>query len=202
MLLASLAFLLMYSLPLRYSLPSAPVAAGDAQFGPLLKIIKELTAQCEKEPGVVLADNDAGHLIRYFTKCSVIANNFLLTKQQLDKIELFDHLMELHADELPHAAPYVRYVFMRPVTVLPMQNGAGVQYMSYTQAPKATLMSDLLLTPVKDVSPRFKLLSEVVFETDDPQKPLPFMRLYEVEPSAARPAPAMAQSDRADKSRQ
>lgn len=202
MLLASLVFLLMFSLPLRYSLPSAPVAAGDAQFGPLLKIINELQTQCEREPGVVLADNDAGHLIRYFTKCSVIANNFLLTKQQLDKIELFDHLMELHADELQQAAPYVRYVFLRPVSILPMQNGAGVQYMSYSQASKTTLMSDLLLTPVKDVSPRFKLLSEVVLQTDDPQKPLPFMRLYEVESSATRPVPAMAQSDRADKSRQ
>jgi hypothetical protein len=202
MLLASLVFVLAFSLPLRYSLPSAPVAASDSNFGPLLKIVRELANQCEKNPGVVLADNDAGHLIRYFTKCSVIANNFLLTKQQLDKIEFFDHLMELHADELPQAAPYVRYVFIRPVSILPMKDGAGVQYMSYSQAPKTTLLSDLLLTPVKDVSPRFKLLGEVVLGTEDPQKPLPFMRLYEVEPSVSHPMPAMAQGDRADKSRQ
>jgi hypothetical protein len=202
MLLASLVFVLAYSLPLRYSLPSAPVAAGDTNFGPLLKIVRELANQCEKSPGVVLADNDAGHLIRYFTKCSVIANNFLLTKQQLDKIELFDHLMELHADELPQAAPYVRYVFIRPVSILPMKDDAGVQYMSYSQAPKTTLLSDLLLTPVKDVSPRYKLLSDVVMETDDPQKPLPFMRLYEVEPAPKSAVPAMAQSDKPDNSRQ
>jgi hypothetical protein len=202
MLLASLAFVLMYSLPLRYSLPSSPVAAGDTLFGPFIKIVRELAKQCEKNPGIVLADNDAGHVIRYFTKCSVIANNFLLTKQQLDKIELFDHLMELHADEMPQAAPYVRYVFMRPVSILPMENGAGVTYMSYSQAPKTTLMSDLLLTPVKDVSPRYKLLSDVVMETDDPQKPLPFMRLYEVEPAPKSAVPAMAQSDKPDNSRQ
>jgi len=42
----------------------------------------------------------------------------------------------------------------------------------------------------------------VVFETDNPEKPLPFMRLYEVEPAAPHPVPAMAQGDRADKSRQ
>jgi len=202
MLLASLAFLLMYSLPLRYSLPSAPAAPSDTNFGPLMRVLKAMAAACDKEPGVVLADNDAGHLIRYFTNCSVIANNFLLTQQQLDKIELYDRLMGIPADELPREAPYVRYVFMRPVHVLPMEDGKGVTYMSYSQAPKTTLMSDLLLTPVAKVSSRYKLLSEVVLQSANPDNPLPFMRLYEVEPAATHPVPAMAHSDRADNSRQ
>jgi hypothetical protein len=198
MLLASLTFVLMFSLPLRYSLPAAPASAGDSGFGPLRKILKELHNACAKEPGVVLADNDAGHLIRYFTDCSVIADNFLLTKQHMDKIELYDHLMTLHADDLPAAAPYVRYVFMRPVQVLPMPNGEGVTYVSYSQAPKTTLMSDLLLKPVADVSPKYKLLSQVVMETNNPEKPLPFMRLFEL----ASPVSKMAQQSVPDNSRQ
>jgi hypothetical protein len=46
------------------------------------------------------------------------------------------------------------------------------------------------------------LLSEVVFATDDPKKPLPFMRLFEVAPLRAQPASKVAQRSPADNSRQ
>ncbi len=34
----------------------------------------------------MLTDTNAGHYIRYFSDCSVIADNFLLTAQQFEKI--------------------------------------------------------------------------------------------------------------------
>jgi hypothetical protein len=188
MLGASLAFLLMFAMSLRYSVPAALFLGVDDNFVPTVQVLAELRKACAREPGIVLADNDAGHFIRYFTDCSVIVDNFLLTKQDADKTELFDHLMTLHADELPGAAPYVRYVFVRPSQILPMPNGQGVTYVSYSQAPQTTLLSDLLLKPVTEVSPRYKLLSEVVMPTSDPEKPLPYMRLFELDPMAGAAA--------------
>jgi hypothetical protein len=185
MLGASLAFLLMFSMSLRYSVPAALFLGVDANFAPTVKILDELRRACARQPGIVLADNDAGHFIRYFTDCSVIVDNFLLTQQDAEKTELFDRLMTLHADELPAAAPYVRYVFMRPAQILPMANGEGVTYVSYSEASQTALLSDLLLKPVADVSPRYKLLSEVVMPTADPEQPLPYMRLFELTPAAS-----------------
>ena len=49
-------------------------------FRALRPILEDLQQACAKDPGIVLADNDAGHYIRYYTQCSVIANNFLLTR--------------------------------------------------------------------------------------------------------------------------
>ena len=201
LLLTSLTFLLMFSMSLRYSVPAALFLGVDDNFLPTVKVLKELQKACAKEPGIVLADNDAGHFIRYFTDCSVIVDNFLLTQQHADKIELFDHLMTLHADELPAAAPYVRYVFLRPVQIVPMENGQGFTYVSYSQAPKTTLLSDLLLKPVSEVSSKYKLLNEVVMPSSDPKRPLPFMRLFEVESRAARPASQVALSSGTGNSR-
>jgi hypothetical protein len=191
MLTASLAFLLMFASSLRYSVPAALFIGVDENFVPSVKVLRELRKACEKEPGVVLADNDAGHLIRYFTDCSVIADNFLLTKQDAEKTELVDHLMGLPADEMPAAATYVRYVFMRPLQIV--HNRDGVTYVSYSSSPRTTLMGDLLLKPVADVSPRYKLLAAEVQPTADPANPLPYVRLFEVLPGPRLPSTSQRQ---------
>ena len=63
-----------------------PDAAGDPDFQDSRPILGDAAASLREEPGIVLADNDAGHYIRYYTECSVIANNFLLTRQHEEKI--------------------------------------------------------------------------------------------------------------------
>jgi len=180
MLVTSLAFLLLFSMSLRYSVPAALFIGTDDTFKPTVQILAELRKACAKEPGIVLADNDAGHFIRYFTDCSVVANNFLLTKEDAAKTELVEHLMALSADELPRAAPYVRYVFVRPVRIERTPDGTGLRYVSYSQAEQTTLLSDLLLQPLANISPHYKLVSEVVMPTADPDQQLPFMRIFEV----------------------
>jgi hypothetical protein len=186
MLAASLAFLLMFASSLRYSIPAALFIGTDENFEPSVKVLRELGKVCEKEPGVVLADSDAGHLIRYFTSCSVIADSFLLTKEDVEKTELVDHLMGLPADEMPAAATYVRYVFLRPLQII--HNRDGVTYVSYSSSPRPTLMGDLLLKPLPDVSPRYKLLAAEVEPTADPANPLPYVRLFEVLPGPRLPS--------------
>lgn len=178
MLVTSLAFLLMYALPLRYSLPSPPQAGGEPDFPVLRIVLADLRKACEKEPGIVLTDPDAGHYVRYYTDCSVISNNFLLTKEDAAKVELVEHLFSLPADKVPKEAPYVRYVLVRPVRI--QQTERGPQYIAYTQGESAALLGDLLLRPLPDVSSHYELLRSAFITDPDPTKKLPYMRLFKV----------------------
>jgi hypothetical protein len=99
--------------------------------------------------------------------------------------------MGLPADEMPAAATYVRYVFMRPLQIV--HNRDGVTYVSYSSSPRTTLMGDLLLKPVADVSPRYKLLAAEVQPTADPANPLPYVRLFEVLPGPRLPSTSQRQ---------
>jgi len=190
MLATTLVLLLIYALPLRYSVPSQPGAGGDENFNVLRYVLAALQEACAKEPGVVLADNDAGHLIRYYTECSVIANNFLLTKQHFDKIELLDRLLSTPADKLPSVAPYVRYVLIRPAFVRPTDK--GIQYMTFNQDGEGQLITDLLLQPVADVSSKYTLLKQVSLGNVDPKKPIPYARLWEIVRPDATHTPQVA----------
>ena len=88
---------------------------GYANFRALRPILEDLRKACAQDPGIVLADNDAGHYIRYYTDCSVIANNFLLTRQHEQKIKQIDYLTSVPATALPGIAPFVRYILLRPI---------------------------------------------------------------------------------------
>ncbi len=192
MLSTTLVFLLLYALPLRHSIPVPPTLGGALNFPALRLALQDLHDACAKEPGVVLADNDAGHFIRYYTDCSVISNNFLLTQQHADKIELSDYLLSLHADELPTKAPYVRYVLLRPVQILPSENGP--MYVAYSQGRAATLLTELLMKPLDQVSPKYTVLRDIVMKTKDPEHPLPYMRLLKVARAGEQVAAGAAES--------
>ena len=138
----------------------------------------DLQQACAKEPGIVLADNDAGHYIRYYTQCSVIANNFLLTRQHEDKIRQIDHLRSLSARELPSAAPYVRYVLVRPASIGLLQQGE--RYTSYSRtAPQ--LVKDLLLKPLDQVPPNYVLIGQADVRAARPEDSVPYIRLFKID---------------------
>lgn len=179
---ALLALLLLYAVPMRYFfLAAPPPAAADPNFSALRPILETLKQHCATQPGVVLADNDAGHYIRYYTDCSVIANNFLLTPQHEAKIALIDQLTALTAEELPSVAPYVRYVLLRPAT-LNREADDKVAYMSYS--PKsARLLNQLLLGTEGVVPANYILLNQMEMTVTKPgaaAEVLPVIRLYEV----------------------
>jgi hypothetical protein len=184
-LLTSLGMLLMYWMPARYELASKSLLAGDPNFRELRPILGDLQKACAKEPGAVLADNDAGHYIRYYTQCSVIANNFLLTKQHEEKIRLIDHLTSLPASDLPAAAPYVRYVLLRPASVQRTKEGA--RYMSYSQETPL-LIEQLLLKPLDEVPPDYELIEQAHIRSSEEKEAVPYMRLFKVKSSAVQPA--------------
>jgi hypothetical protein len=80
-------------------------------------IFDPLRKACAANPGIVLSDADSGHYIRYYTECSVIADNFLLTAQHMQKVDEAERLFSLPAAELAQAAPYVKYVLVRPFKI-------------------------------------------------------------------------------------
>lgn len=177
----TLVLALAYWMPGRYQLGSVSEPAGDPSFRALRPTLDVLRKACDEEPGIVLADNDAGHYIRYYTQCSVIANNFLLTKQHAEKIELIDYLTSLTAEALPKEAPYVRYILLRPVG-FPQRSETGLQYMSYSQT-SAQLIDELLLQPIEKVPARYQLLEQVNMRaSDDAERLMPWLRLYKVRP--------------------
>ena len=129
-----------------------------------------------KDPGIVLADNDAGHYIRYYTECSVIANNFLLTRQHEQKIRQIDYLTSLPAAALPGAAPFVRYMLVRPVSI---ERGDNRQYMSYSQTD-AQLLNDLLLRPIEQVPSNYVLIEQANIQETGQAGSVPYIRLFKV----------------------
>src|SRR5688572_11726263 len=114
----SLVFLLAYWMCARYTLIAPLPVGGDPNFRAMRPILEDLRKACAQDPGIVLADNDAGHMIRYYTECSVIANNFLLTPQHEQKIRQIDYLTSVPANAFPGVAPFVRYIFVRPLSVI------------------------------------------------------------------------------------
>jgi hypothetical protein len=186
----TLVLALSYWLAGRYQLVAPSEPGADPSLRNLRVTMEVLRKACAEEPGIVLADNDAGHYVRYFTDCPVIANNFLLTKQHGDKIRQIDYLTSLPAEKLPEVAPYVRYILLRPVSITRTEQ--GIQYMSYSQQ-SAQLLEDLLLKPEESVPAQYVLLDQVRQRSEHGDTTLPLIRLYKVArgaPGKASPNPA------------
>jgi asparagine N-glycosylation enzyme membrane subunit Stt3 len=177
-------FLLAYWLPARYVLPSVSSPGGDSNFRVLRPILEDLRKACAQDPGIVLADNDAGHYIRYHTDCSVIANNFLLTPQHEQKIRQIDYLTSIPAAAFPGVAPFVRYILVRPVLITRGESEA--KYMSYSQRG-AALVQDLLLKPLEQIPPSYVLIEQASLHDSAEQGTLPYIRLFKVNPVGPRP---------------
>ena len=156
LLVASLALVLCYGPTIRHQLVVPAPKSADLWFATLHPMFAPLRERCAKDPGVVLADANAGHYIRYYSDCSVIANNFLLTAQQFAKADEVLRLLSLPVEQLPAQAPYVKYVLIRPVKVSVTENGA-FRYGFYG----GELAKTLLLAPPEAIPPEYKLLFTV-----------------------------------------
>ena len=174
LLLTTLGLLLVFFPSLRYHIAAPEPRANDPSFENVRPIFDPLRDACAAHPGIVLADADAGHYIRYYTECSVIANNFLLTPQDMRKVDEIELLFSLPAAELAQQAPQVKYVLLRPSSVGAGPNGK-LRYGFQAASPR--LANDLLLGTLATVPPQFVLLGEVRFpELGN----APYAALYEV----------------------
>lgn len=187
LLTSSLLLVLAYAPVIRHELAAPSPLAGERWFRPLHPVFAPLRQACAEDPGIVLADTNAGHYIRYFTACSVIANNFLLTAQQFQKADEVDRLFSLPLDQLTRQALFVKYVLVRAGDIKAEGND-GFNYAFYGRQP-AGLSKTLLLAPATSVPPEFKLLYEVTMRMHIPNsertQEVPYAKLYKVMPSAA-----------------
>jgi hypothetical protein len=92
--------------------------SGDQAYTLLRPAFPALKAACDEHPGVVLADIDAGHWIRYHSECSVIGDVFLLTPLHGAKALESARLLRLMPAELLAESRDIRYVFARQSTGL------------------------------------------------------------------------------------
>jgi hypothetical protein len=182
-LIATLALLLAYVPQIRHALIDPIPRAADLWFERLHPIFAAMREACAKDPGVVLADSTAGHYIRYYTECSVIANNFLLTKQQFDKADEVQRLFSLSAAELPTRAPYVKYVLVRPANIIRRPDGEYTFAFFSSQTPQ--LAMTLLLEPPSQVPSQYRLIDQVRFELRyKTSEFVPYARFYKIETGA------------------
>lgn len=179
-LLGTLALLLAYVPQIRHALIAPIPRAGDLWFGRLYPIFPAMRKACAEDPGIVLADSTAGHYIRYFTDCSVISNNFLLTQQHFEKVYEAWRLFSLSPQQLIEQAPQVKYVLVRPANIVRQPDGEYT--FSFFGQSKPQLETALLLGPAAELPPQYRLIDEVRFELRYRQvETFPYARLYKIE---------------------
>ena len=130
---------------------------------------------CSERPGIVLADVEAGHWVRYHTACSVIANVFLLTPQHAAKLAENESLMLLTPDELLKRRHDLRYVLVfHEVIIRNSPDGAEVPVLEFLRQQMLPLERELL-GPDAKIPPQFAKRWEV----RSPQGQI-YSRLYEI----------------------
>jgi hypothetical protein len=113
---------LAYYPTIRHQIFGPDLPAADMEFATLQPLIPVLRDACATEPGIVLAQPGDGHLVRYFTNCAVISNNFRLTPLDVAKVRESLDLIEMPIDRMRATAPQVKYVIARLVAPVESPN--------------------------------------------------------------------------------
>jgi hypothetical protein len=149
---------------------------GNVAYSYVRSVFPVLKQSCAERPGIVLAGIDTGHWVIYHSKCSVVANVFLLTPQHAAKVLENSRLLAKSPAELLTATPAVRYVFARhSLAITRDENGAETPNLEEMRLRMHPVERDLL-GPEANIPPQFKLRWEV--QTSQGQI---YARLYEIE---------------------
>jgi len=162
----ALALLVAYLPGLKFTLITPKIAANDPYYALTYDIFPDFANECARTPGIALATLDDGHFIRYHTKCSVIANNFLLTPQHEQKVREQAALMKLSPQELRMAAPFVSYVYVRRASLFSRRPDGGVQFLpgGDDSIPDPRLVNELLAADPGALPAGYSLIKELAFE--------------------------------------
>jgi hypothetical protein len=181
LLLTTLALLALYAPALRQLVAPVP-PTNDHTFKDTRPMFSVLQQACAEDPGIVLADNNLGHYIRYYTGCSVIADNFLLTPLHFRKMDEMERLFSLSAAQLLRASPAIKYVLVRPLDIKRADDPKqGYRYwMPLAGTPP--LMRDLLFGPLSSIPAQYRLIDEIKFPGAGADV-LTYARLYKIERS-------------------
>ena len=180
-LLASLALVMLYVPVLRHQLAAPVVTANDGTFKDSRSIYAALGKACAEDPGIVLADNNAGHYIRYYSDCPVMVDNFLLTPQDFAKMDRVAQLFTGSAQHVLRTAPEVKYVLVRALDIHRSDDPAKGYDYSFFYGGTPQLAIDLLLAPAARVPAEYVLIDEIRFPGADN---ITYARLYKIQRSA------------------
>ncbi|MEM6512373.1 MAG: hypothetical protein AAF660_05130 [Pseudomonadota bacterium] len=173
---AGVGALLIFITPIRYVLFVNYPPGMVINYAIVHPMFDTVTAECEQAPGVMLGVQDDGHAIRYFSDCSVIANNFLLTEQHGDKLVELNRLLEMQPSALTGAEPAVDYVLVHLYGLFRRTpQGPVASTVEDIRGDNPPLFSALALDG--DVPPNFQLIRELRLEDE---RDLPYVQLYRV----------------------
>ncbi|MGQ0834040.1 MAG: hypothetical protein ACT4O5_03815 [Gammaproteobacteria bacterium] len=163
----SLAILLMLAyVPAISGQMFVPLSPGnDFDYGLTRKLYGTLAETCRRNPGVVLASSNDGHYIRFHTDCSVIANNFVITRQHEEKIRAVANLLALGADELAAAENTPKYVFvhLEELFAKDPHGKASIRPIDEVAASNPRLVRELVLGDSASLPSAYVLLDELRF---------------------------------------
>lgn len=183
-LVVTLSLLVLYIPAVRQLVAPVP-RANDHTFEDTRPMFSVLRQACAEDPGIVLADANAGHYIRYYTDCSVLIDNFLLTPQHFRKMDEAERLFNLSARDLVSASPQIKYVLVRPLDIKPAADAKhGYMYWLFLPGNPA-LIHELLLGPIQNVPSQYELLDEI--KLPGPERLL-YARLYKIRRDSAASA--------------
>ena len=162
--------------------------SGDPNYAITRPLYDSMAHECARHPGLMLANPYDGHYIRFHTRCSVIANNFLVTAQDVSKVLEEQRLLRLPARELAAAAPQVDYVYVRSDTMFFTDTAGKIVFApaEYADQPNYPLVRELLALDAAQLPPGFRVIHEMRPAADKP----PFARVLAIERAAAAPAAA------------
>jgi hypothetical protein len=159
-----------YQPALRHRLFLVHALGSDPQYANALPLYTELGKQCAMDPGVVLANPDDGNAVLFHSDCSVIANNFILRREDARHIDEVHRLMQLPPAEIRQHRADVKYALLRVRDFLDVRNNR--------LAASSAVAMQLLTTD--SPPPGWELLATVPMRADGPDAPAIFARLYKV----------------------
>lgn len=151
------------------------VLSNHLAYGAIRSVWPRFAELCRERPGLVLADIEAGHWVRYHTDCPVMANVFLLTPQHIAKIDENRELLMMTPAQLLAARKDIRYVFAFHNAVIRKQpDGKETPILEMMRAQMAP-MEHALLGPERELPPQF----HKEWEVRTPEGQI-YARLYEI----------------------
>lgn len=151
--------------------PRTTALSGDGSLSTGLLHFANLREACAAAPGTVLADNNDGHYITYFSNCAVIANNFIISSTDEAKLAEVTRLMRSEPGSVLAARPDVRYLLVRRADphIYRGQQGCGAACPENAGLRAALLFSDA-------IPDGLTLISETRAPADG--VPVPVIRLF------------------------
>jgi len=150
--------LVAYQPPLRDKLFDVYALGAAPLYERARPIFLELGDRCADDPGLILADKHDGNYLLFHTDCSVISNNFMLTAEDVRRVEQFGEMLRLTPAALRAQHPEIKYVLLRAWDFYVLDNGEVVVREGYPLA--SALLAD------GEAPEGFELLASIAVERD------------------------------------